>query len=223
MTSLDPFPILERLYDLHDRAVAEFPRACGAGCAACCTDQVTLTSLEARRLLAHVEETGDPGLKQSLAGLPETGGFFPAVTENGLAALCLARQEPPEEVRAPNPGPCPFLSLEGRCPVYVARPLACRVMLSRTRCAPGTEAEMDPFLLTVNQVFLQAVEHADAAGWSGPLAVVLRTLARGQAPPGPPPPGLLANRPIPGLLILPEHRERIRPTLADLERILQGG
>lgn len=85
---------------------------------------------------------------------------------------------------------------------------------------------MDPFILTVNDVFLQYLEHIDAQGFTGNFADVIQFLeldenrqkyADGQL--GNAPAGLVANQPVFVLMIPPEHRERIQFVLKQIRSI----
>ena len=85
---------------------------------------------------------------------------------------------------------------------------------------------MDPFILTVNDVFLQHLEHIDAQGYTGNFADVMQFLAsdgnrQGYAAGrlGQPPQGLVANQPVFVLMIPPEHRERVQPILEQIRSI----
>jgi hypothetical protein len=150
--------------------------------------------------------------------------FRPRTTTNDLAEICLAGGDPPAEALEGNAGTCPLLD-EARCPVYPVRPLACRTMRSRADCAVTGFADMDDFSVTVSTVMMQYVEHIDADGCSGNFADIMSLFAsaanrafyaEGELPCTEN--GLVNNRPIPALIIPPEHRRRIRPLL---ERIAQ--
>ena len=82
---------------------------------------------------------------------------------------------------------------------------------------------VEPFLLTVNTVCLQFIEHLDQGGFFGNLNDVLAFLISDEKRRLPAAMsgrhGLSPNKPIPGLLIPPEHRQRMQPFLLDLERI----
>jgi len=93
-------------------------------------------------------------------------------------------------------------------------------------------AIVDPFLVTVNTVFLQLVEHIDSDGLLGNMTDVLLLL---ESEPKRKryevnaslnhPIGLAANRCIPRLLVPPEHRVRIQPILQKIQdmRLFEGG
>ncbi len=85
---------------------------------------------------------------------------------------------------------------------------------------------MDDFVLSVNTVFLQTIEHVDAGGCSGNLVDVLRAMSveqnreayrndilhcTGN--------GLIANQPLEVLMIPPEHRTQIEPILQELRQV----
>ncbi len=198
---------LKALYDLHQDITGDWDPACGPGCAVCCTDQVTITTLEARYLLECHPGTS-PGPKAINPHKPQS-------TINELAYLCLNCQEPPQEPdRAARP--CPLLD-ENQCPVYEARPLACRALFSKNTCQPGGWADMPPLWLTVNQVFCQFVEHLDVPGMTGNMHGVLAWLLAGESADEH---GLLKNRPVPGLIVPDEHRNTLAPIVRELSRIM---
>ena len=85
---------------------------------------------------------------------------------------------------------------------------------------------MDPFILTVNDVFLQHLEHIDAQGYTGNFVDVMQFLASSDNRQryasghlGSPPTGLQANQPVFVLMVPPEHRERIAPLLKEIRSI----
>lgn len=206
--------VLARWLEIYDEVAARRQTACAPGCAACCTDLVSLTTLEGEMLAQALESPGQEALLQRALAAP--AGPAPASTFNALARLCILGQEPPPEPQRRPGGPCPLL-VEGRCAAYGARPLACRVMASRRACQPGGAAEQDPFWVSVDTVFLQVAEQLDAGGGYGPLVTVL------QAVRGPGGPGLLMCENLRGLPTLPEHQAQISAMAADVfSRPLQG-
>jgi hypothetical protein len=81
-------------------------------------------------------------------------------------------------------------------------------------------------VLTVNDLFLQHIEHIDAKGYSGNFSDILRFLDQPQAAASyqqgqldTPPEGLLANQPLFTLMIPPEHREAVAPVLTAIRGI----
>ena len=215
--------VLDRIYAIYDDFVEVLDVACQKYCALCCTCNVTLTSLEGYKIARHLIDNGQSHLFAKLQ--PALGGrrFQPQVTINTLAENCMQGKEPPEEAGDPAWGSCPLLE-DDKCPIYRVRPFGCRCMLSKQNCQETGFAAMDSMALTVNNVFLQYIEHIDARGFSGNLADVLDFMASAenrrqyranhmQHPPA----NLIANRPIKVLMIPPEHRTEIKPILNALQ------
>ena len=138
--------------------------------------------------------------------------------------MCAAGIDPPEEEQ-PASGTCPFLS-DDLCPLYRARPFGCRCLVSRHDCGKHGYADIDDFVLSVNTVVLQTIEHMDAAGCSGNMLDVLEVMAgqenrqaykEGKLDCAST--GLIANQPLKILMIPPEHRTRMEPILKSLQEI----
>jgi hypothetical protein len=207
---------LNRLYTLYDEVVGDLPLACRRGCSVCCTADVTLTSLEGSVLLGSLGSAERERLLRRLG--PDAGGRRPRLTINAFAARCMEDGDPPDE-DDPDPGkPCPLL-LNHECPVYTSRPFACRCMVSESVCTRTEPAEVPPFVLTVNTVFMQVIENLDCRGFSGNLSHMLPALSRGLAVQGQDPSdGLIPNRRSGVLMVPPEHRDRLRPILEAMAR-----
>lgn len=87
--------------------------ACRSGCSHCCHDGVPLSQFEAMAIAQELQiEIAEPPRHYAAAALL-------ALDEPGLALYRLADQER-------GRGPCPFLK-DGRCRIYNARPLRCRL------------------------------------------------------------------------------------------------
>ena len=217
--------ILERLVDIYDRFVVEFDLACEKYCAHCCTANVTMTTLEGYRIISHLEKTNETHRLETIARQSHPDRFMPRVSINRLADICAQDGDPPEEHLNPDAGPCPVLENDA-CPFYAVRPFGCRCMVSARNCGETGFADMDPFILTVNDVFLQHLEHIDAQGYTGNFADVMQFLehdenrqnyAAGRL--GAAPAGLVANQPVSVLMIPPEYRERIKPLFIQIRSI----
>jgi hypothetical protein len=221
--------LLDRLYTRYDGFLAGIDGlACREGCAACCTADVVLTSLEAHALITRLGPAQREGLEAALARGSTAEGFQPRVTTNGLADCCARGEAPPPETAPQGTGRCLLLRDE-RCPAYALRPFGCRCFVSRRTCRTTGCAEVDDVVLTVNTVFLQVLEHLDRPGCQGNFATLLALMSR----PGPAAAyaaghldghawGLLPNRPLTILMVPPEHRGALAPLLGDLRRLLAG-
>jgi hypothetical protein len=85
---------------------------------------------------------------------------------------------------------------------------------------------MPDFVLTVNTVFLQTIEHLDATGCTGNLADVLLCLlpdenqqAYREGRLSCSATGLTGNHPLTVLMVPPEHRDRLQPILQALGKL----
>lgn len=218
--------LLDGIYRVYEEFIAAQPIACKRFCAACCTCDVTLTTLEGYRIISSL--TADPAtaLPDAFRKPPLSPGFRPTLTTNQIAAMCMADEEIPEESPSGG-GSCPLLFDRG-CSIYALRPFACRCMVSKRPCGEAGFADMDEFVLTVNNLFLQYIEHIDRPGMSGNLEDVIGFLTSNKRrnayvsgkifePMQP----LIPNAPIPALMIPPRHRQRVQPILAALAAALQ--
>ncbi len=219
---------LTEIYRIYEEFVGRFELSCEKNCASCCTCNVTATTLEAYHLVANAATEKDDRLWKTrisakLAEAPEKR-FQPALTFNRIAALCAKGEEIPEEHCDPSWGRCPFLENE-QCPIYPHRPFGCRCMSSASKCSDTGFAEMPPLMMSVNDVFMQVIEHLDADGYSGNLSDVLEWMSdesnrrkyeqgsrREDAK------KLAPNSPMSALMVPPEHRKAIEPIWAALRR-----
>jgi Fe-S-cluster containining protein len=220
----DKLLALERIYSIYDKFAASLDLACKKYCAHCCTTSVTLTTVEAYKIMMDLESNTKAHWLDKIRRAAAQPHFKPKITTNQLANLCAQGIEPPEEERS-EWRPCPFLK-EGLCPIYAARPFGCRCLLSRHDCGKEGYADMDDYVLSVNTVFLQIMEHMDASGCTGNLLDVLVVMAseenrqaykdnslRCSAA------GLMPNQALNVLMIPPEHRTKMEPILRSLQEI----
>ena len=218
---------LKNAYRIYGRFVERYELSCEKNCDACCTCNVTMTTLEAYRMLKDMDHEKRSILLRRLADAPKRR-FRPRVTFNEIARLCMLGEEVPEDPCDPSWGRCPFLE-ENYCVFYELRPFGCRCMCSVRRCSEAGYAEMPPLLMSVNDVFMQFIEHLDADGYSGNLADVLawmsqpenrRKYEQGERADNA---GVLAaNLAMPALMVLPEHRNDIKLLVAELRKILEA-
>ena len=192
--------LLHAVYSVYSSWVKRFPLACQKGCAACCTQSVTMTSLEGELILDIVNSQGrKQWLIDKLAQTPP-GKRGTIITTNQFAEACLKKQTVDSEAFGCwDFTPCFFLE-DAVCSIYEARPFGCRSFGSAVTCSDKKAAEMAPIHLTVNTVFTQIIEQlsSDAGCWSF-MADILHSLVDKE--------GLinkqhlLKARPIPGFLL----------------------
>jgi Fe-S-cluster containining protein len=217
--------ILVNAYDIYEQFIKDYTHACKKHCAHCCTCNLTSTTIEAYYLLNNLTIDNEDGLKKKLSNSPEKR-FQPDLTFNMIAKLLSQGKEVPEEQSDPSWGKCPFLD-KLECAYYHFRPFGCRCMVSKKTCLKNGFAEMDSVVMTVNDVFMQFIEHLDAGGYSGNFTDVLNLLIdeknrkqyeqnelRG------PRDSLVSNHPISVLMVPPEHRKIIEPLLSLLNKLL---
>ncbi|MBF0573696.1 MAG: YkgJ family cysteine cluster protein, partial [Desulfamplus sp.] len=201
--------ILKQLFMLFDRFSNKMNRACEEGCKACCTRNVTLTSLEAKYILDSLNSDEKDTVLTKIANEHHKKRLIPKTTINELAKLCMAGEEPPEEFSDPLWGECPLLSNK-RCMIYELRPFACRSMISKNRCDLTGFAEMDEYMVTLSNLFMQYLEHIDNGGYFGNLSdMLLFEGDKGKYGSSIPPETMLVNKQLEMLMVPPEHRERI--------------
>jgi len=216
---------LSRVYDVYTGSTNQQDFACAEKCSHCCTTDVTLTTLEAYRLVKNMAPVEKNELERRLADAESVPRFRPAVTTNRLAEICAAGEEPPDEKKAGDATRCPLL-VEDLCKQYELRPFHCRCMVSRKVCSETGSAEMADHLLALNTVFLQVIEHLDRPGCTGNLldlllqmqsAEFIEAYENGRCNCAER--HLVANRPMTVLMVPPEHQERLAPVLCALGSI----
>lgn len=219
---------LGKILSLHDSIMGEGTCACKKGCSACCTCNVTMTTLEGYYILQEIPnlKIDIKKIRQLLLERQGKKRFIPKITINQMAEYIIKDRELPEEEMDPAWGQCPFLSND-ECMIYHARPLGCRVLVSKFDCRKMGYADMEPFTLTVNNLFMQVVEHIDFGGSFGNLTDVFLDL-QGSASCSTDDSGvsvpekdlLILNHVMPILMIPHIDQEQIRPILNKLSKIL---
>ncbi len=216
---------LDQIYRVYDEFVNRLDIACKKYCAGCCTRNVTLTSLEGYLIATRIISSGKSNLFENIESALPKKRFHPLTTTNRLADLCMKGENPPEEIHHDSNERCPLLK-DNLCPIYPVRPFACRCLVSKKDCRKQGYAEVDPFVLSVNNLFLQVIEHVDFQGFSGNLIDVLNFMASKDNRHNykkntmeHPDTGLIPNLKITVLMIPPEHRFEITPILKALQTI----
>ncbi len=216
---------LNRLYEIYNDFISHYELACKKGCSHCCTGNVTVTTLEAFKIITHLQVSGNHELLDKIRHSPPDSLKGPSITTNELASLCMEGKEIPEENEDFEPDICPLLH-EDECPLYEVRPFGCRCFVSKQNCIETGFADTEDFVFTVNNFFLQNIEHLDDGGCTGNLSVVLNFLMSerrleeykegGTKCSGN---GLIPNRPIEIFMIPPEHLSKIDPLIQKLREI----
>ena len=216
--------VLKEIYKIYGHFSSSLHVSCSRGCATCCTRNVTLTTLEGRHILEYVSAAPEKQYLEILIRDQKINRFRPEITLNGIARCFKEGKETPSE-NYPGGGKCPLLDND-LCSIYPARPFGCRCFLSKTDCGITGTADVDPFVVTVNHVFLQVIEHIDTDGFTGNLTDMLVFLDSnssvnrdGEKYHPMPSKTFVPNCPIPMLLIPPEHKKRIAGILSQLDTI----
>jgi Fe-S-cluster containining protein len=215
--------ILRQMDKIYDDFISGYDVACDRLCASCCTRNVTMTSLEGHRILKYIETSKRMDLLDHVKDNENIVRYWPLITTNQMAQMGYDGKEIPEEDMSDAAEACPILENDA-CPIYDVRPFGCRSMVSKSTCTDKGYAETDPFVITVNNVFMQFLEHIDEGGGFGNFTDVLiyleskasdNTTAVSEYQKS----GILKNHPLTVLLIPPEHRERIQSILESLQNI----
>ncbi len=215
---------LDKIYALYDRFAAALDLACKKYCSHCCTTSVTLTTIEGYKINQALGSSANAEWDEKIRQAAAQTHFKPKMTTNRIANLCADGILPPEEESSAWKS-CPFLT-EKQCPIYAVRPIGCRCLVSRNDCGKDGYADMDDFVLSVNTLFLQTIEHMDAGGCSGNLLDVLAVMAsrenrqayedrRLKCATA----GLITNQPLKILMIPPQHRTKMEPILQSLREV----
>ncbi|MDL1972909.1 MAG: hypothetical protein LWW78_06665 [Deltaproteobacteria bacterium] len=211
--------LLEAIYKFYDEYAKGYFSVCVPGCCKCCTTSVLTTTLECFYIISYLRSQGKLSLIKRLSGLSEKGYLRPTITTNERAYKCLNRIVPEEGDDNYLVEPCPFLH-EGKCLIYQVRPFGCRSFFSEVRCEDSLEAIINPKLLTINILFLQIIEDIDIKGLFGNMIDIILFLSNSknlehyrQSEGISPSSILLPNRPIPGFLIPPNHRQEVNMVL----------
>ncbi len=225
MNYTDKLAVLKKIYKIYDSMANTWSTACRRYCAACCTCNVTMTTLEGDLIAEELAAKDKTDLFDRLNTVSDNRRFLPGITTNRLAELCVQGQAIPDEESDPHWGECSLL-VDNQCPLYPVRPFGCRCFVSTTDCRINGYADVDPFVISVNNLFLQYIEHIDAGNFFGNMTDILifiNTTAHRQGirenVPKQASGSLIVNQPLKVLLTPPEHREKISPILNALLQI----
>lgn len=217
--------ILIEVYHIYEGFLKSYAFACKRYCSDCCTCNVTMTTLEAFYLVDNMILENRIDLFSKLDKIPEKR-FQPKYTFNRMAAFYSQGKDIEEEPCDPSWGRCPFLS-GNECLFYHFRPFGCRCLVSATCCTETGFAVMDPLVITVNNLFMQFIEHVDIDGYSGNFVDVLKWMENKenrelyeQGCLRELPQDLVGNTAIPLLMVPSEHRSKVGYLLSAFNSLL---
>ncbi|MBT4363156.1 MAG: hypothetical protein HN931_02215 [Desulfobacterales bacterium] len=216
--------ILDRIYDLYNNYTATVNIVCKKQCADCCTDNVTMTTIEGYKILKFLESENLYDYFEIISTNSGKNRYRPKITTNRLAELCMQGKEVPQDEIGEIWGTCPLLK-DNECLIYPVRPFGCRCFVSETICSEEGQAQVDPFTLSVNNVFLQYIEHIDQRGFTGNFADIMLFLESGQNLKSyingfsQPTEEIVPNYPLKVLPVPPEDQSRIQPMVKALHKI----
>ena len=217
--------LLKQIYKIYDDFVSTLDVACQKYCSQCCTNNVVKTTLEGYLIAENILKAEQSDLFERVKTGVSKKRFLPQTTTNKIAELCIKGKDLPQEDHTHAEIICPLLT-DDECPIYTVRPFGCRCLVSKHDCRQKGYADVDAFVITVNHLILQFIEHVDANGFSGNLTDILifmaskenrctyetNTLDNSDTL-------LISNLPIKVLMIPPEHRTQIQPIINDLYNI----
>jgi Fe-S-cluster containining protein len=216
---------LREIYSIYDDFTSSLILTCKRNCAHCCTRNVLCTTLEGYHIYKTLKNERFAEITKKIHAHSHENRYQPRITLNQMAQAYIHGEEITDDSYKPDSGKCPILSHK-ECPIYPVRPFSCRCLVSKTNCGEFGYADMDSFTLTVNQVFMQVIEHMDASsGYTGNFSDIVplfsskdmrhRYCQGGFESPSP----TIKNHPMTALLIPPEHKERIDPILKAIRSI----
>ena len=225
MNSKSKLTVLKQIYKIYDDFIRTLDLACEKYCSVCCTSNVTLTTLEGRHIVNYLISNQKYYLFRKLRQEKLPDRFNPQITINSMAQLCAEGKDFSDIDTCASMRMCPLLTT-GICPIYEVRPFGCRCLVSRQPCEKNGYADIDDFILTVNTLFMQLIEHVDTQGMFGNLIDVLLFLESDDPCVSGkknmfkiPETHLIPNQALKVLMIPPEYREKIKPILKLLQNI----
>jgi Fe-S-cluster containining protein len=150
------------------------PVKCTKGCAACCSVNVKISSIEGELIYDFIKEQSREKWFASLLNTVQAGEKVTQTT-NDFAGDCLAGKGN-GTVEPPGTGSCLFLE-DKMCSIYAVRPFSCRCFVSTVPCEETSTAEVDQIILTASTVIMQLLEHVGQKEYWGNLQDVLLALS----------------------------------------------
>ena len=94
--------VLKKIYGLYNDVTKHLDVACKKYCAACCTPNVTMTTIEGYLIADHMISNGQADVFENIRAKRSKNRFKPKITTNRLADLCMKGDEPPEDRARPS-------------------------------------------------------------------------------------------------------------------------
>lgn len=164
--------ILDHIYAIFaDWCLAE-KFCCAPGCASCCTQNVTITALEGRRILEYCKETKEDMWTARRFNTLRPGDP-PTQTTNEYVHTILQNRESRQELK--SQAKCPFLDND-RCAIYPMRPFSCRCFFSTEQCRNNEAATLSEAHLYGSMAVMQLIEHLGQFDHWGNMIDVLTVL-----------------------------------------------
>ncbi len=165
--------ILKTIYTIFTDWSTGSKVACCKGCAACCTQNVTITALEGEIILRFIHKADmDKWFAEKLQ--ENRPGRRPKMSTNDFARACLQGKDV-DFGEVSNQPPCPFLK-ENICLVYPARPFSCRMMISKKTCSTDQPALIPDHYLAASTAVSQIIEHLGQKEYWGNMLDILPAL-----------------------------------------------
>ncbi len=210
--------ILEIIYAEFATWSADQNFCCQEKCSTCCTNNVTITALEAENIIEYCAENNlSPWLLDKLNAEENTKPDKVLQTTNEYIFDILQGQDTPQ-ANLNESGQCPFLE-NSSCGIYPARPFNCRCFASESVCQRGGSASVAEHYMHGSTIAIQIIEHLGQFDNWGFMVDVLQAkiLAKKYATVFPsnsllfklPSHKLRQAQPIPGFIIPPEHEKKI--------------
>lgn len=173
---MDKHQILQLIFDTFEKWCSDqkdLTPACYKGCNVCCTQNVTITALEAESILRYIqrEKKSDWFTTQISQNRKHQR---PGFSTNDFAKACLEEREVPSQPQN-NAAGCPFLE-ENICMIYPVRPFSCRHFVSSSVCKPGQPATIPDYYLEASTAVTQIIEHLGQKEYWGNMLDVLPAL-----------------------------------------------
>jgi len=207
--------LLQSIYAVYSRWIERFPLVCRKGCADCCTQSVSMSTLEGSIILDFIKKKNKEKWLREKFSLAAPNKGKATITMNQFAGACIKQQETDGDCSGSwDFTPCIFLE-HWVCTIYEVRPFGCRSFGSLVRCGDAGAAEVAPIHLAVNTVFTQLIEHLSSDGgyWANMADILGNLLDMKEA-------GscgnLLPAQPIPGFLLEPVEKKIVHALLLQI-------